>query len=374
MRITRRTLLQLTGVGALSMAGGRHLNAQKPPEGAIPFPLKPITPVNKRSTVVLVRGDERRKMINEVLVAIDAEIRPILKRKKTVLIKPNCVGVDNQLASTHLDTLLGILDYLAPRYKGEVVIAESSVGDTTTAFENFNYKKATTEHKSLKTSLVDLNEEGRSVNMALIDYNVHLTPVRIASRLVDPDAFIISASMLKTHNAVVATASVKNMCMGAPLHSAKKETPAWHDKRKYHVGAHQHNYNIMLTAVRLAPYWGVAVVDGYEGMEGNGPLSGTPVPSRCAIASTDYVAADRVAMECMGVNPNWVGYLDYCDQIGLGNYDIANIDLRGEAIASVKKTYHLHPDVDRQLQWMGPMVDNPMMRGRGRGGYPPDYF
>jgi hypothetical protein len=76
----------------------------------------------------------------------------------------------------------------------------------------------------------------------------------------------------------------------------------------------------------------------------------------------------------MGVNPNWVGYLDYCDQIGLGNYDIANIDLRGEAIASVKKTYHLHPDVDRQLQWMGPMVDNPMMRGRGRGGYPPDYF
>ena len=41
--------------------------------------------------------------------------------------------------------------------------------------------------------------------------------------------------------------------------------------------------------------WGASVIDGFEGMEGNGPKSGTPVASRIALASTDYVAVDRVA-------------------------------------------------------------------------------
>src|SRR5260370_11073373 len=34
--------------------------------------------------------------------------------------------------------------------------------------------------------------------------------------------------------------------------------------------------------------------DGFEGMEGNGPASRTPVASRLALRSTNYIAADRV--------------------------------------------------------------------------------
>ena len=64
-------------------------------------------------------------------------------------------------------------------------------------------------------------------------------------------------------------------------------------------------------------------------MEGEGPLKGTPVASRIAIASTDFVAADRIGVEAMGVNPNWVGYLGYCCDAGLGQYDPSLIDLRG---------------------------------------------
>ena len=40
---------------------------------------------------------------------------------------------------------------------------------------------------------------------------------------------------MKTHN-VVATLSVKNMTLGAPLRSGPKEAPRWNDKRKYHDG------------------------------------------------------------------------------------------------------------------------------------------
>jgi hypothetical protein len=43
------------------------------------------------------------------------------------------------------------------------------------------------------------------------------------------------AVLLKTHNAVVATGSVKNMVLGAPLRSVTGETPVWTDKHVHHA-------------------------------------------------------------------------------------------------------------------------------------------
>ena len=40
------------------------------------------------------------------------------------------VSTVNPLAATNADTLHGILDYLGPRFKGPIYIAESSAGDT----------------------------------------------------------------------------------------------------------------------------------------------------------------------------------------------------------------------------------------------------
>ena len=60
-----------------------------------------------------------------------------------------------------------------------------------------------------------------------------------------------------------------------------------------------------LAIQRMMPNWGVGLIDGFEGMEGNGPVSGFPVPHRIAIASTDFLAADRVGLECMGIDASW---------------------------------------------------------------------
>jgi len=48
------------------------------------------------------------------------------------------------------------------------------------------------------------------------------------------------------------------------------------DKRKFHVGIRAGNYNMYLGAQMMKPNWGVGLIDGFEGMEGNGPVSGTP--------------------------------------------------------------------------------------------------
>ncbi len=361
--LSRRHFLNWAGAGAAAgpLGGSRLLIAQEPPKAPT---LEPVYAYDRRATVALVKGEERRKNAHDALAAIDEQLRPLLKRKKYVVIKPNNVSTEIQLAATHADALRGILDYLAPRFKGPVVIAESSAGETMRGFENFGYTKVAAEHQSQKVSLVDLNQEAKYQVIPLLSPDLHVQPVRLAARLLDPDAFIICATMLKTHNVTVATLSVKNMTLGAPLHSAPKETPRWNDKRKYHGGVRQTHYNIMLTAQKMQPFWCVTVIDGYEGMEGNGPSSGTPVPSRVAIASTDFIAADRVGVEVMGIDPTWPACLQYCWQVGLGQYDISKIDMRGEEIASVKKSYRLHGDIERELQWMGPLKEVPPKLGR----------
>ncbi len=348
MHFSRRDFVQLVGTTALLPARFLKSQTSYTPEtlGA--------SSVAAPAKVALAKGDNRRKNIYEALLSIDDQIQAGLKRKQRVVIKPNCVSDSFQLASSHVDALNGILDYLEPRFRGPVVIAESSAGDSMQAFEHFKYGQLVSERKSQKISLVDLNREGRYQVISVVDNDLHPVPVRLAVALVDPDAFVISAAMLKTHNTVVATMSTKNMLLGAPLHGPESK-PAWSDKRKYHYSVRHTHYNMLLTAQKIQPYWGLAVIDGFEGMEGKGPAWGTPVQSQIAIASTDLIAADRIALEAMGINPDWVGYLRYCAQFGLGQYDLSKISIVGPSVASVAKKYQLHPDIDKELQWMAPI-------------------
>lgn len=315
--------------------------------------------MTRHSAVSVVRGVTRRQATHDALVGIDREMVQGLKHKKSVLIKVNFTATTNQLASTHRDAVAGILDYLGPRFKGPVAIGEAASNDTMAGFDNFNYSELVTDFKSQKVSLVDFNQEKYAL-MQSIDANIHPTPVRIASRLVDSDAFIINCCIPKTHNAVIYTGAIKNMAMGAPLRSPIKETPGWSDKRKIHVNGHwQHNYNMFLVAQHLAPYWGATVLDGFEAMEGDGPIYGTKVDWKVAMASTDYVAGDRVALEAIGMDPKWIGYLQYCGQMGIGNYDLSNIEVRGEKLEAIKTSFKLPGSVDDQLKWMGPLEITP---------------
>jgi uncharacterized protein (DUF362 family) len=311
--------------------------------------------------VAIQHGEDRRKNAYLALKAIDRDLRLKMKGRKYVVVKPNFVNTVNQLAASHADTMRGILDYLAESSRLPVVIAESSAGDTKQGYENFRYGALVSEYRRQQLKLIDLNDEAKFERIALLDPDLHIVPCRLAARLLDPEAFVISSAMLKTHNTVIASLSIKNMVLGAPLHQATGETPRWNEKRKYHVGLRQTHYNMMVTAQRLN--WGASLVDGFEGMEGNGPNSGTPVPSRIALASTDFVSVDRVAAETMGINPEWLGYVKYCGQLGLGQFDPAKIEVIGAKVADVRKPYRLHADIERELQWQGPMTELPFNLG-----------
>jgi uncharacterized protein (DUF362 family) len=370
MAVTRRSFF--ARAGAIATAQGLVLQAQqKPPVDPGATPQDPRMGTgnvarlfqysDRRAKVSLIQGDSRRKNVYEALAAIDDQIRPGLAARKYVLIKPNGLDPSRQLISTQAEAIHGILDYLAPRFKGPVVVAENGGTAARQALSDFGWAKVFAEHKPLDIKLENPNEDGRYELLMGIDYDMHPVPIRLGARFLDPDAFLISSGVMKTHNMVVATMSIKNVILGAPLSPPPGETKPWgdSDKRKFHVGIRAGNYNMYLAVQRMKHNWGVGIVDGYEGMEGNGPVSGTPVPHRIALASTDFLAADRVGLECMGIDASWPGYLNYSYQGGLGQYDLAKIDVVGARIAAVQRKYRLHADVDRMLEWRGPMTDLP---------------
>jgi uncharacterized protein (DUF362 family) len=374
MSLSRRRFFAFTaGAGAIAAAPQTQPPAPPAPESQLDPRMgaadadKLFRYSDQRPRVSLIKGDNRRKNVFNALVAIDDQIRPALTRKKYVLLKVN--GLEpGRFGGTHVDCVHGILDYLAPRFKGGVVIAEVGGVTSKQAFEQYGWNTATLEHKPMDIKVAVLNESQRYELVTGIDYDLHLVPIRLAAQALDPDAFLISSSVMKTHNMVVATLSIKNVVVGAALSPPPELKRPWtdSDKRKFHVGIRQSNYNLYMAVKRMKANWGLGIIDGYEGMEGNGPWSGTPVQHRIALASTDFVAADRVGLECMGIDAGWPGYLNYCYQDGLGQWDLSKIEVVGAKIADVQRKYRLHADVDRMLEWRGPMQDLPPNLGRNR--------
>jgi uncharacterized protein (DUF362 family) len=103
---------------------------------------------------------------------------------------------------------------------------------------------------------------------------------------------------------------------------------------------------------RLHPH--LAVIDGYDGMQGNGPTMGTAVDHKVCVVGRDWLAADRVAVELMGIDFAKVGYLNFCADAGLGQADLKKIEVVGEPVARHIKTYKLADNIEAQMIWKKP--------------------
>lgn len=288
------------------------------------------------STVSLIKGSERRHIIKKSLDLIKDDILKELTRYAQVIIKPNFVSLTRPLAVSHVDQIRGILDFLKENYQGRIIIAEAACGDTMKAFRVHGYLPLMEEYG---VELVDLNQ-GPFDDLVIHDRAGNPVPVRVAKLLLDRSNYLISAAKLKTHDTVVVTLSIKNMVMGSIYVD---------DKVKVHQGVRQININIADLAGHIWPH--LAVIDGFEGMEGDGPSNGTPIHVGVAISSTDPLAADKVACEIMGVNMFNVGYLYYCHTRGYGEGDLSRIVIKGDELKACIKPFKLHRKVEYQLRW-----------------------
>jgi len=80
----------------------------------------------------------------------------------------------------------------------------------------------------------------------------------------------------------------------------------------------------------------VTVIDGFVGMEGNGPVDGTPVPMNLIIAGTDPVATDATAARVMGFNPYKITHIRKAYEKGIGK---SEAKILGEKIENVQRKF-----------------------------------
>jgi uncharacterized protein (DUF362 family) len=144
---------------------------------------------------------------------------------------------------------------------------------------------------------------------------------------------LVSMPKMKTHHWVGATLSMKNLFGVVPsgIYGWPKNVLHWAGIEQSIVDLHNAFPRHM------------AIVDGIVGMEGNGPIQGTPKAAGVLVAGRDPVAVDATCCRIMGIDPTRVGYLTLAVESG-GSLAERDIGQAGESIASVATAFELIPE------------------------------
>jgi uncharacterized protein (DUF362 family) len=311
------------------------------------------TALPKSGTVSFVASKDQREASYHALKPLESEIGKAIQDRQ-VVIKVNMGQVKKEwlFNATDVNFVRGILDFLRPIYGRKIILGESTAAgavSTMLGFENYGYMPLLKEYN---VKFVDLNDR-QTTTQWILGEQYHPLAISIIDTFLDPDVYLISATRLKTHDNVFATLSLKNVVMGSPInrHTQKKREDR-NEKPRMHSGGNRGlSYNMFLLAsAGVQP--DCAVLDGVVGMEGSGPVSGDPIEHGVALASTDWVAADRLGIELMGIDYREVKYLQWCAAAGMGSDDLSQIKIIGPDYKQHIVKYRLHKNIEEQRAWI----------------------
>jgi len=110
-----------------------------------------------RSDVAVMGGRNLFDATLNALDSIEGDIGGVIKKGKSVLLKPNMVSARNQLSASERESLHAVLEYLTRVNPGEVVVGEgASVGDTFEGFRDYGYLSLKDDYD---VEFIDLNDD-----------------------------------------------------------------------------------------------------------------------------------------------------------------------------------------------------------------------
>jgi uncharacterized protein (DUF362 family) len=142
--------------------------------------------------------------------------------------------------------------------------------------------------------------------------------------------WIVSMPKMKTHHWAGVTLSMKNLFGLLP-----GIVYGW-PKNVLHVAGIPECILDVNATVRPS----FAIIDGIIGMEGDGPIMGTPKSAGVIVMGRNLAAVDATATRVMGIDPASVAYLRAAGD-WLGTITEDRIDQRGEAVGSVRARFQL---------------------------------
>jgi uncharacterized protein (DUF362 family) len=288
-----------------------------------------------RAEVLVARADSYAvDLVDVVRRGLDElGVRQRVIQGKSVLLKPNLVEptVAAPYVNTHPALVRAVVEVFRRWDAREVFVAEGQghCRDTAFVLEQSGLEQVLDDDR---IDFVDLNYDDVFTATNRLGYT-KLSKLYLPQSLRRAD-FIVSLPKMKTHHWAGVTLSMKNffgvmpgVCYG------------WPKNVLHHAGINQSILDITAT---VRPH--LAIVDGIVGMEGDGPIMGTPKPAHVVVMGTNLPAVDATCARLMGFDPMRIQYLRAASGT-LGPIQGRHIEQRGEPIASLAQSFSLpdHP-------------------------------
>ena len=306
--LTRRRLL-FAGAGAVStLAAMRMLRGSsslQSRQAAIPPGVPP--------TALVGCDSYDRKLVRDAMERGLQLAPPPDVSGKTVLLKPNFVEYSaDRPVTTHVDVIIAAARAFRDLGARHVVIGEGPGHnpDTDYVWHRSGLYRAASEDQ---VPLVDLNFDDLVLTHMRTFDAVNGFRGRALEHLYLPKAIVtadlvVSMPKLKTHHWAGFTLSMKNLYGVVP--GVKYGWP----KNILHMNGIERS--IVELTMSIQP--GYAIADGIQGMEGDGPIMGTPVASDCLLFGRSLYAVDWLGATLMGLDPARLDVIRLASATGLG--------------------------------------------------------
>ena len=334
--ISRKSFLRLvllSGIGA-GLATFKKLSEPINPVSYIRWKTRGLFTENfgKPAVVALTESKSYQdNLLDKLNILWDQAEMPQVRGLK-ILVKPNLVDSVNEAAATTAPEITAAVAKLLIEFGASKVI----VADGPAFRRDIN-------SVARQIGLIPLLEP---LDVALLDLNYD-DPIPVKDRdgwfpghekiwlprhALESD-LIISLAKMKTHHWAKISLSMKNLLGIFPgaYYGWPKNFIHFNGIPQTILGIHQLLPNV------------VGIIDGVVGMEGDGPLFGTPVEHGVLAASKDLVALDVVCKELMGFETWSVEYLKLAVWSGIGQG--TRINVVGPSIETFKRKYQHPPEI-----------------------------
>lgn len=280
------------------------------------FEESPYSPVGIEKVAVVRAEDDVREAVQK---SIDLLGGLNIKRDQRVVIKPNICyhkNLDNMIITDPgvLEAVIG----LVKERTNNVVVVES------------DNNSGTADERVTKSGVMDLIEKCgveflNLCNDETEEHDVDGLTLKIPKTVLKAD-FFINIPKVKTCNIehTFITIAMKNMF--GTLANKKK------------LKLHPKLTEVLLFLNRTIRQ-NLIIVDGIVGMQGLGPIQGSPVDLGLIISGLNPVTVDAVCCHVMGINPYAVEPLWRAYKAGIGEINLDRTQILGETINNVGKKF-----------------------------------
>ncbi|MEM3585900.1 MAG: DUF362 domain-containing protein, partial [Candidatus Jordarchaeaceae archaeon] len=239
-------------------------------------------------------------------------------RGDQIIIKPNIAYHKDPYCCINTD--LRVLDAVikvAKEHSNKILVVES---DSTSNPAEIRMEQSGAMGIVRKNNISFLNLSRDEIK----EVEIHQKKIRLPKTVLETP-YLINVPKLKTHENTIITVALKNLYGLLP---EKSKAALYHPI-----------LDEIIPLINLAVKQDLIVVDGIIGMEGRGPIVGTPVKMNVILCGRDPVTVDSVAAYIMGFKPEKIKTIVKTYQGGLGEIDLAKIEIIGENPNSVAKKF-----------------------------------